>query len=148
VKNPIEFKRGVSTIKVELGEIDGEWAVFKHLKTESKFLRELEAYKKLQSCTITPRLKHYSLESKLIVTEYVGKSLNLKYPPAERKKFKPRIQMMNHELITDYGIHHNDIRWKNVVESDNGNLFLIDFECWTPTSLGSRERDPERILLS
>jgi thiamine kinase-like enzyme len=53
---------------------------------------------------------------------------------------------MNHELVHVYGIHHNDIRWKNVVESDDGKLFLIDFESWTSTEKGSKERDPEKIL--
>ena len=56
------------------------------------------------------------------------------------------IQKMNHELSNVYGVHHNDIRWKNVVESDSGELFLIDFESWTPFYYGSRERDPEKIL--
>lgn len=141
-----EFKKGVSTIKVELGIYRNEVAVYKYLKTNSKYLRETEAYASLKDCSFVPRILVKSIDDKLIVTKYVGQSLNLKYPPAERKKFKPRIQEMNRELIERYGIHHNDIRWKNVVESHDGELFLIDFESWTPASFGSRERDPEKIL--
>ena len=55
---------------------------------------------------------------------------------------------MNDLLAHEYGVHHNDIRWKNVVESDSGKLFLIDFESWTNLEKGPRERDPEKILRS
>ncbi len=140
------FKCGVSTERVELHERNGQKLIFKFLKTENKALREIQAYKELFSCPFVPKMIQSSVDDKLIVTEYKGYSLNLKYPPKERKQFKSRIQEMNHELIHVYGIHHNDIRWKNIVESDNGELFLIDFESWTPFSYGSRERDPEKIL--
>lgn len=142
----MHFKKGVSTIKVELGNWQGKPAVFKYFKTDSKYLRELSAYQELVFCSFVPKLLASSIDERVIVTQYVGQSLNLKYPPPERKKFKTQIQNMNHELAHVYGIHHNDIRWKNVVESDDGKLFLIDFESWTPFHLGSRERDPEKIL--
>jgi thiamine kinase-like enzyme len=68
--------------------------------------------------------------------------------PKDRYKFKDEIKRMNDALIKDYGIYHNDIRWKNVVESESGKLFLIDFESWTSLEKGPRERDPEKILRS
>lgn len=142
----MQFKKGVSTEKVELGNWRGETAVFKYLKTDGKFTRELDAYRILEFCDFVPTLLTSSIDDRVIVTKYVGQSLNLKYLPLERKKFKTQIQNMNHELAHVYGIHHNDIRWKNVVESDDGKLFLIDFESWTSTEKGSKERDPEKIL--
>jgi thiamine kinase-like enzyme len=140
------FSHGVSTERVELHERNGQKLIFKFLKTENKALREIQAYKELIFCPFVPKMIQSSIDDKLIITEYKGYSLNLKYSPKERKQFKTRIQEMNHELIHTYGVHHNDIRWKNVVESDSGELFLIDFESWTPFSHGSRERDPEKIL--
>lgn len=140
------FKKGVSTERVELGNWRGETAVFKYLKTDRKFLRELDAYKILEFCDFVPRLLASSIDDRVIVTKYVGQSLNLKYPPLERKKFKHKIQAMNDKLIKVYSVHHNDIRWKNVIESDGGKLFLIDFESWTSVEKGSKERDPEKIL--
>lgn len=142
----MQFKKGISTEKVELGTYNGELAVFKYLKTDGKYLRETEAYSLLWNCSFVPKLLAKSIDDRLIVVQYVGQSLNLKYPPKERKRFKLMIQKMNHELSNVYGVHHNDIRWKNVVESDSGQLFLIDFESWTPFYYGSRERDPEKIL--
>jgi thiamine kinase-like enzyme len=89
-----------------------------------------------------PKLFKFEDETKTIWTEYCGISLNLKYPPKERYRFKPEIRKIAWQLEA-LGLYHNDIRWKNIVESDSGSLFLIDFEC---VSEDNRERDPEYIL--
>jgi thiamine kinase-like enzyme len=47
------------------------------------------------------------------------------------------------EQLKSYNLFHNDIRWKNVIENDNGGLFLVDFEV---ISSENKERDPEWIL--
>ena len=69
-------------------------------------------------------------------------SLNLKYIPKDRYKFKPQIREMV-KVLTGLNLHHNDVRWKNIVESDGGKLFLIDFEV---ISNENKERDPENII--
>jgi thiamine kinase-like enzyme len=143
-----EFKKGVSTEKLELHEVNNELLVYKYLKTVNKFKREAFAYVMLFDCGFTAPLVSTKPEEKLIITKYVGESLNLKYEPKDRYKFKDEIKRMNDALIKDYGIYHNDIRWKNVVESESGKLFLIDFESWTNLEKGPRERDPEKILRS
>ena len=89
-----------------------------------------------------PKLFKFDDESKTIWTEYCGISLNLKYEPKQRHRFKQQIRFLVSEL-QKIGLHHNDIRWKNVVESESGQLFLIDFEC---VSTDNKERDPEYIL--
>ena len=144
--NLIEQKHGVSTTYVGVGTHNHIPAVFKYLKTQSKFLRELTAYQRLSTCAFVPTLLDFNEVERCLIVEYVGASLDIKYRPADRKVFKPRIQEMHEVLIKDYGVHHNDIRWKNVVESDNGDLYLIDFERWTSVESGSMERDPEKIL--
>lgn len=143
-----EFKKGVSTERLELHEINNELLVYKYLKTVNKFKREVGAYAILFDCDFTAQVVKTVPEEKLIITKYVGESLNIKYEPKDRYKFKPEIKRMNDLLAHEYGIHHNDIRWKNVVESDSGKLFLIDFESWTNLEKGPRERDPEKILRS
>jgi len=140
------YKSGVSTDRVELHFINDKAYIFKYLKTDNKFLRECEAYQRLANCSFVPKLIRSSIDDRLLMIEHVGKSLNIKYAPKDRKKFKPQIQELNRQLIEDYGIYHNDIRWKNIVESESGELFIIDFESWTPVSVGSKERDPEKIL--
>ena len=81
--------------------------------------------------------------TKSIWTTYCGKSLNLKYKPEERYKYKSQIRFLTFLLFEETGMYHNDIRWKNVVENDIGDLFLIDFEV---ISNENKERDPEWIL--
>ena len=143
-----EFKKGVSTEKLELHEVNNELLVYKYLKTTNKFKKEVGAYLILFDCDFTAQVVKTVPEEKLIITKYLGESLNLKYLPKDRYKFKDEIKRMNDALIKDYGIYHNDIRWKNVVESESGKLFLIDFESWTNLEKGPRERDPEKILRS
>jgi RIO-like serine/threonine protein kinase len=142
----VEQKHGVSTTYVGVGAYHDTPAVYKYLKTRSKFVRELTAYQRLSTCAFVPKLLSFNESERCLIIQYVGTSLDIKYRPPDRKIFKHRIQEMHTTLIKEYGVHHNDIRWKNVVESDNGKLYLIDFERWTSVEHGSIERDPEKIL--
>jgi thiamine kinase-like enzyme len=89
-----------------------------------------------------PRLIQWNDSEKIIWTQYCGISLNLKYLPKERYKFKSRIRSICSDLKS-HGLYHNDVRWKNIVENYDGRLFLIDFEV---VSTENKERDPEWIL--
>lgn len=121
----------------------GLFVVKKVFKTWNKYKRERDFYL-FTGCLLdfVPKLFKFDDQSKSIWTEYCGISLNLKYVPKDRYKFKPQIRLMVSELEL-LSLYHNDIRWKNVVESDSGELFLIDFES---ISTDNRERDPEYIL--
>jgi thiamine kinase-like enzyme len=133
------FKKGVSTISVEKEDI----FVKKIFKTWNKYKRERDFYL-FTGCLLdfVPKLFKFEDETKTIWTYYCGQSLNLKYEPKQRYKFKPKIkEMVNH--LYKLGLYHNDIRWKNVVENESGELFLIDFES---ISDHNKERDPENIL--
>jgi RIO-like serine/threonine protein kinase len=141
----IPQKHGVSTTGVFLGEHQGRPAIFKYYKTESKFTREQLAYAQLTECDFVPKILAWNPASKLTIFQYVGQSLDIKYPPKERRVFFDRIYGLNQTLIHNYGIYHNDIRWKNVVEHDDGRLFIIDFEKWTPHLHDVREITLEKI---
>ncbi len=119
------------------------FVVKKVFKTLNKYRRERDFYL-FTGCLLdfVPKIFKFDDESKTIWTEYCGISLNLKYPPKQRYKFKPQIRLIVSKL-EEIGLYHNDIRWKNVVESESGYLFLIDFES---ISTDNRERDPEYIL--
>lgn len=141
----MKFKKGVSTISVEKEwqEQKGLFVVKKVLKTWNKYKKERDFYL-FTGCLFDfiPKLFKFDDDQKTIWTEYCGISLNLKYLPKDRYKFKPQIRSIVSEFEA-VGLYHNDIRWKNIVESDSGQLFLIDFEC---VSTDNRERDPEYIL--
>jgi predicted Ser/Thr protein kinase len=141
----IPQKHGVSTTGVLLGTHNNSPAIFKYFKTRSKLNREYSAYSLLGSCAFVPTVLDYREEELLLIFEYVGKSLDIKYKPKERLVYLPEIFKLNEELISTYGIYHNDIRWKNIVESDAGKLYIIDFERWTDYERDPRERRLEKI---
>ena len=133
------FKKGIATISVEK---EGNF-VKKVFQTLTKYKKERDFYL-FTGCLLdfVPKLHKFDDDSKTIWTEYCGQSLNLKYIPKDRYKFKPQIKQMV-EFLAGLNLYHNDNRWKNVVESDSGQLFLIDFEV---ISNENKERDPENIL--
>jgi predicted Ser/Thr protein kinase len=141
----IRQKHGVSTTDVLLGTHNNSPAIFKYFKTKSKLNREYSAYSLLGSCAFVPAVLEYKEEELLLILEYVGMSLDIKYKPKDRLVYLPDIYKLNEELITTYGIYHNDIRWKNVVENDAGKLYIIDFERWTDYERDPRERSLEKI---
>lgn len=134
------FKKGIATVGVYL---DGN-LVRKIFKSKNKYEKEKQFYltwhHKVQ---FIPKLRRFCDVTKSIWTEYCGESLNIKYKPEDRQKFKPAIRYLVSLLFEQTYHYHNDVRWKNVVESDCGELFLIDFEV---VSTENRERDPEWIL--
>jgi RIO-like serine/threonine protein kinase len=117
--------------------------VKKQFQTKNKYERERDFYIGYTLFfDFIPKLIKFDDKSKTIWTEYCGSSLNIKYSPKERYIFKEKIRSMV-EQLENYNLFHNDIRWKNVVENDDGRLFLIDFEV---ISNDNKERDPEYIL--
>ena len=71
----MQFKKGISTEKVELGSYNGELAVFKYLKTDGKYLRETEAYNLLWDCSFVPKLLAKSIDDRLIGSDMLGSLL-------------------------------------------------------------------------
>jgi thiamine kinase-like enzyme len=141
----MKFKKGIATVSVEKlwDEQEKLHLVKKVFQTKNKYEREKNFYINFGSIfSFIPRIVRWSDIEKTIWTEYCGVSLNLKYIPKDRYKFKNEIRLMVNQL-KQHNLYHNDIRWKNVVENDDGRLFLIDFEV---VSSENKERDPEWIL--
>jgi len=141
----MKFKKGVATISVEKvwDEEKNQHLVKKQFQTKNKYERERDFYINFGNIlSYIPRLFRWDDITKTIWTEYCGISLNLKYEPKDRYKFKPKIRAICDDLKS-WNLYHNDIRWKNIVEQDDGRLFLIDFEV---ISKQNKERDPEYIL--
>lgn len=133
------FKKGIATISVEK---EGNY-VKKVFQTWNKYKRERDFYLFTGHLfDFIPKLHKFEDETKTIWTYYCGQSLNLKYLPKDRYKFKTEIRKMVN-FLADLNLYHNDIRWKNIVENEVGQLFLIDFEV---VSSENKERDPENII--
>ena len=141
----MKFKKGVSTVLVEKEWDDQsqQYLVKKQFQTKNKYERERDFYIGYGLFfDFVTNLVRFDDENKTIWTKYCGISLNLKYKPLERYEFKKSVREIV-EQLKGYNLFHNDIRWKNIVESERGEIFLIDFEV---ISSENKERDPEWIL--
>lgn len=96
--------------------------------TKGWYIRELNFYLKMQDkVDFIPKIIKNDTETKTIWFENCGLSLSEKYDHLTRLTYKPKIKELL-EKLKSFGIYHNDVRWKNVLENDEGKLFLIDFE--------------------
>ena len=106
---------------------DGD-AIKKVYLTKGWYTRELNFYLRMQDkIDFIPKILDKDPETNTIWFENCGLSLAEKYSYLERLPFKSKIKDLVEEL-KKFEIHHNDVRWKNVLENDEGKLFLIDFE--------------------
>jgi tRNA A-37 threonylcarbamoyl transferase component Bud32 len=96
--------------------------------TKGWYTRELNFYLKMQGkVDFIPKIIRNSPETNTIWFENCGLSLAEKYDHLGRMPYKSKIKDLVEEL-KKFGFHHNDVRWKNVLENNEGKLFLIDFE--------------------
>ena len=80
-------------------------------------------------CVISFRNKeHYNDEDKTLTIEKIGRSLSEKYHGSMLSRYLPKMRMLSKKFYSSFGIYHNDMRYKNVLEDSNGKLYLIDFE--------------------
>lgn len=52
--------------------------------------------------------------------------------PDRRRSRKEDVKALFKRFTKDTGLYHNDAQYKNVLEDEQGNLFLIDFEYTSP----------------
>ena len=75
-----------------------------------------------------PNLINANDEDKTLTIEKIGRSLAEKYQGSIRSRYLPKMRMLSKKFYNSFGIYHNDMRYKNVLEDSNGKLYLIDFE--------------------
>ena len=62
----------------------------------------------------------------------------------QRRRHCSMIRSLAKRFHEDTGMHHNDIRFKNILVDDTGSLYLIDFEFAHPNF---RDMNDDFILL-
>ena len=92
----------------------------------------------------SPNIIKVDDEKWIIVMEYVGKSLDLIYKRTkDRRIWTAHIMKAKHLLEKEFGVHQNDLRWKNTcLDEVNGKIYFVD---WTKGSKIDNERNPEKI---
>lgn len=139
-----DFKSGLGSIKVELVECvkTNEKIVLKHFKTKNKYNKEIELYMLMESSKYTPNIKYKDDINLVLGIEYCGESIKDLHKPVDRYPYKNSIREVIKNIESEYGIYHNDLRWKNICLKGE-SIMLVDWERW---SYENKERDPEFIL--
>jgi thiamine kinase-like enzyme len=139
-----DFKSGLGSLEVELVEDEeGNKIVLKHFKTKNKYLKEIELYELMEDSKYTPRIKYRDDDNIILGLEYCGESLKDSFKPKDRYPYKSQIRDVIKDIESEYGIYHNDLRWKNICLNDDSSIMLVDWERW---GYENKERDPEYIL--
>jgi RIO-like serine/threonine protein kinase len=139
-----EFKNGMGSLRVTLVEDDDKSKiVLKEFKTMNKYRKEIELYDILKDSDYVPNVVYRDDERKVLGIEFCGESLNNKFKPKDRYRFKSIIRSAISDIELRYGIYHNDIRWKNICLNSDGKILFVDWERWDYVN---KERDPEFIL--
>lgn len=129
---------------VSLLNKDGNNVVRKKVQTRNKFWKEVYFLQTLKEWEHTPKLLGYNEKESLLYIQHVGNALT-SMRVSDRLYYRKRIIAIVNELERKYHIYHNDLRWKNIVLSEDDKLYLIDWE--TGRISGNVERDDEYILL-
>ena len=81
--------------------------------------------------------------SKTIITEYVGPDVRQLFSTnTERNIYLPLVKIAYNKLFSEYGLHHNDLVWKNITIKDN-KAYFIDLGRVRPQLL---DEDSQQIL--
>lgn len=102
-------------------------------RAEKAFKNELRIYKlaKAKRVNFIPKLLDYDEEKRILVIANVGISLDklAKQRKVQTKTFLPEIKNLYEKFRKVFGMHHNDLRYKNIVYNPKQKRFyLIDFE--------------------
>lgn len=111
------------------------------------FVNELFVYlfAKEKKIPFIPKLISYDLEKRILIIKNVGESLYeyCKKNNCDYTDFYPKIKKIYEKLI-DYGLYHNDMRWKNILyDSKTKKFYLIDFEYTSPKY---EDKDDQKIV--
>ena len=99
--------------------------IYKFYKRECNYINEKEFYLECKDkVDFIPELIYYSDKRKMIILKNVGVSLNRK----QYSHVQDIVVDLYKKLYYKTGYYHNDLLYRNVVVSDTGKYFLIDFE--------------------
>lgn len=137
------LKSGTGSMAVLLlkREDNNHKLVLKKCLTDALYQAEKSALLLTSSWRHSPSLIYYDDLRKYLVTEWCGR--DLRHAKAQSQdRLRPVIKNLATRLQKNFGIYHNDIRWKNIVRK-RGRVVLVD---WGFASTDNRERDPQQIL--
>ena len=115
---------------------------------EKAFQNELRMYRLAKSKRVNfiPKLLSYDIEKRTIVIQNVGISLDklAKQQKVRASVYLPEIKKLYAKFRKVFKLHHNDLRYKNIVYNPKlKRFYLIDFEF---TSSMNSNKNHQHIL--
>ena len=107
----------------------------KQFTDEVAYRRELGVFQK--DLPYVPKLESFDDKTRTITMERVGVPLGTVWDSGmligpignqERRKHDNEIRRLEKAFLSDTGLNHNDILYKNVLRDKENKLYLIDFE--------------------
>lgn len=123
-------------------DIQGGRYVLKITHNKEAYLNEKNALLKTRDWVHSPSLLYFNDDRMYLLTPWYGKDLRKK-SKMKKRRLKPHVQEISRRLNQIYGLYHNDIRWKNMVQFKS-QLILLD---WGMADTLNQEKDDQHILL-
>ena len=119
---------GANSNAVDLCLINGHEVVRKFVKAEPSYQREKKRLNQLRNFAHSPNLIKFDDENRILVMDYCGIPLD-KYGKKVRDRhiFLKPISEACYILRNEFGLFHNDLRWKNLTYKNN-QIFMVDFD--------------------
>ncbi len=119
---------GANSNAVDLCELNGKEVVRKFVKAKPSYQREKNNLTRLAKFPHSPNLLKFDDESRILVMDYCGIPLD-KYGKkvVHRHIFLKPISQACYKLKHEFGLFHNDLRWKNLTFQNN-QIFMVDFD--------------------
>ena len=117
--------------------------VMKVCKDIKSYNREYIALNITKNWDYSPKLIYYNNNKLILIIEYCGSDLKTK-STLQKNKYKNKINFLIKDLTKNYGLFHNDIRWKNITLSSKGQLTIID---WGMASKQNNEKNLDKIII-
>ena len=132
------LKDGVDCGYIDVCLVNNQKAVRKMFLSKPKYEREKKTLNLLENYPHSPNIISVDDDNFIIVMEYVGVSIaDLHKKVIDRKRYVEQISKAKNIFENDYGIYHNDFRWKNICLM-NETIYFID---WSKSSNVNKEKD-------
>lgn len=120
------LKAGSNTVYIDLCLLNNKKVVRKICYSKGMYTREKRNYIRLADCDHVPALVNFEDDTNTLIIEYSGKSpANMFKWNLEREVYLPLVKTAYYDMYENYGLHHNDLKWKNITIMDNV-AYLID----------------------
>ena len=118
-------------VKKPITKCNGKCVIQFGKKQDKKYNMNKMIYQR--GLSYIPKLISFDDDTKTLIIEKVGRTIAEKYGAGEgRDRYLPKMRTLSKKFYNSFGLYHNDLKWDNTLEDNNGKVYLIDFEYSSP----------------